>query len=261
MDPRDATLGKRLRSALYMTVLIVTVIPYSMGVVLWSWLPWPRRYWMILGWTGFAVWCGRWICGLQYEVRGRENLPDEPAIVMCKHQSAWETLFLTILLPRPLSYVYKRELHWAPFFGWALASLRMIHINRSRGSDAFEQVVEQGTRRLAEGTWIVIFPEGTRTAPGAPPRYKTGGARLAARTGATLIPIALNSGETWPRRSFVKMPGTITVSIGPPIRAEGRSAEELARLSEAWIEDEMHRIAPHRYASPAPAGQTQGSSA
>jgi 1-acyl-sn-glycerol-3-phosphate acyltransferase len=242
-----------LRSALYLTLLVVTVVPYAVGMLLCVWLPRNTRYWHATGWTRFAIWCGRVVCGMKWEVHGMENLPDGPVILLPKHQSAWETMWITTAMPRPLSFVYKRELHWVPFFGWALASLRMIHIDRSKGSDAFEQVVEQGSEQLRRGGWIVIFPEGTRRAPGAPPRYKTGGARLAVRTGAKIVPIALNSGELWPRKAFLKMPGTITVTIGPPIDPAGKTAEEVAAQVQDWIETEMHRLAPHRYLQEQPA--------
>ncbi len=256
MKTASAGAGAPLRSALYLLLLVASVAPYSLAVLAWSWVPQPRRYWLVTGWTRFAVFCARVVCGIRCEVRGRENLPDGPAIVLCKHQSAWETLWLTTAMPRPLTFVYKRELHYLPFFGWGIATLGMINIDRSRGSDAFEQVVEQGSACLARGWWIVIFPEGTRTAPGAQPHYKTGGARLAVRTLAPVVPIAVNSGELWPRKAFLKRPGTITVSIGPPIEPAGRSAGEVAALTEDWIESEMHRIAPHRYPSSvgAPAG-------
>ena len=125
-----------------------------------------------------------------------------------------------------------------------------ISIDRRKGQDAFEQVVEQGIERLGRGWWIVIFPEGTRTAPGSTRRYKTGGARLAVRTGAAAVPIAVNSGELWPRKAFIKRPGVITVSIGPPIDSHGKSAEEVGAAVEAWIETEMRRLAPHRYSGP-----------
>jgi 1-acyl-sn-glycerol-3-phosphate acyltransferase len=237
-----------LRSAVYFIVMTLTVAPYSIGTLLWAWLPRQRRYWMATGWTRLAVFCARVICGIDQRVLGRENLPEGPAILLCKHQSAWETLWLTTAMPRPLSFVYKRELHYLPFFGWGIATLGMINIDRKRGGDAFEQVVDQGARLLASGCWIVIFPEGTRTAPGATPRYKSGGVRLAVRTQTPVVPIALNSGELWPRRSFVKTPGTITVSIGPVIDPAGRTASEVASQVENWIESEMRRIAPHRYA-------------
>ncbi|MCS6944806.1 MAG: lysophospholipid acyltransferase family protein [Sutterellaceae bacterium] len=239
-----------LRSALYMTVLAVTVAPYAIGTLLWSWLPAPKRYYMATRWTKFAVWAGRVICGIRWHVEGWENLPNGPAILLSKHQSAWETLWLPSYMPRPLSFVYKRELHWVPFFGWGLATLGMINIDRAKGQDAFEQIVQQGAERLRDGWWIVIFPEGTRTPPGSSRRYKSGGARLSVRTGTPVVPIALNSGEVWPRRSFIKRPGTITVSIGKPIDPRGRSAEELAALVQSWIETEMRRIAPHRYSGP-----------
>jgi 1-acyl-sn-glycerol-3-phosphate acyltransferase len=242
-----ATVLLALRSAVYLLVLLLSVAPYSFLTLAWSWVPQPRRYWLVTGWTRFAVFSGRLICGIRCQVQGMENLPNGPAIVLCKHQSAWETLWLTTAMPRPLTFVYKRELNYLPFFGWGIATLGMINIDRSHGSSAFEQVVEQGTDRLARGWWIVIFPEGTRTAPGATPRYKTGGSRLAVRTAATIVPIAVNSGELWPRKAFLKLPGTITVSIGPPIDPAGKTAEVVAALIEGWIETEMHRIAPHRY--------------
>src|SRR5690606_35889901 len=130
-------------------------------------------------------------------------------------------------LPREVCYVFKRELLYLPFFGWGIALLDMIHIDRGRRADAFEQVVSQGTRKLAEGRWIIIFPEGTRTPAGSQGRYKSGGARLAVRTGAPVVPVAVSSGECWPRRAFVLRPGLITVSIGPLIPAAGRDADEV----------------------------------
>ncbi len=239
-----------LRSLAYVTFLFVTVVPWSF-VVLAGWLfPVHTRYLLCMRWTGMAVWGARVICGIKYQVKGRHNLPDGPAIVLPKHQSTWETFWLPNAMPRDLTFVYKRELNWMPFFGWGIASAQMISIDRSKGQDAFEQVVEQGKDRLGRGWWIVIFPEGTRTKPGATKRYKTGGARLAVRTGAWAVPIAVNSGELWPKGRFIKMPGTIQVSIGPAIDPSGRTAEEVAALVEAWIESEMRQLAPHRYSAP-----------
>jgi 1-acyl-sn-glycerol-3-phosphate acyltransferase len=240
----------RLRSALFLFVLVATVAPYAVGTILWSWLPQRSRYWMATGWTRLAIASARAICGIRYRVEGWENLPDGPAILLPKHQSAWETLWLPSVMPRRLSFVYKRELHWVPFFGWGLATLGMINIDRSKGQDAFEQVVQQGGEHLRDDWWIVIFPEGTRTPPGSLKRYKTGGPRLAVRTGTPVVPIALNSGEVWPRRAFIKRPGTVTVVIGKPIPTDGKSAEEVAALVESWIETEMRRLAPHRYRGP-----------
>jgi 1-acyl-sn-glycerol-3-phosphate acyltransferase len=239
-----------VRSALYLAFLVVTVIPYALAVIGWSWLPPPQRYWMVTGWPRIAIWGGRWLCGIRCRIEGWENLPDGPAILLPKHQSAWETLWLPAKMPRRLTFVYKRELHWVPFFGWALATIGMINIDRSKGQSAFEQVVEQGSAHLRDGWWIVVFPEGTRTPPGSTKRYKTGGVRLAVRTGTPVVPMAINSGELWPRKAFLKRPGTVTVSIGRPIATAGRSDRDVAVLVESWIETEMRRLAPHRYSAP-----------
>ena len=199
-----------------------------------GWLfPVHTRYMLCARYTKMAIWGARVICGIEWKIEGWDRLPDGPAILLPKHQSSWETLWLPSVMPRDLTFVYKRELNWLPFFGWGLASAQMISIDRRKGQDAFEQVVEQGIERLGRGWWIVIFPEGTRTAPGSTRRYKTGGARLAVRTGAAAVPIAVNSGELWPRKAFIKRPGVITVSIGPPIDSHGKSAEEVGAAVEA----------------------------
>jgi 1-acyl-sn-glycerol-3-phosphate acyltransferase len=239
-----------LRSAAYLLLLTVVVIPWSFVVLAAGVMPVATRYRLCAMWTRFAIQAARRVCGITWRVEGWENLPDGPAIVLPKHQSTWETFWLPSFLPRQLTFVYKRELHLVPFFGWALASLHMINIDRGRGQDAFEQVVAQGAEHLADGWWIVIFPEGTRTPPGSTRRYKSGGARLAVRTGTSVIPIAVNSGEVWPRRLFLKVPGEVTISIGPPISPDGLTAEQLNALVESWIETEMRRLAPHRYAGP-----------
>jgi 1-acyl-sn-glycerol-3-phosphate acyltransferase len=239
-----------LRSGLYLLVLTVTVIPWALVVLTAYVTPLATRYRLCTMWTRFAIVAARRICGIRWKVEGWDNLPDAPAILLPKHQSTWETFWLPSFLPHPLTFVYKRELHLVPFFGWAMASLHMINIDRSRGQDAFEQVVKQGTEHLRDGWWIVIFPEGTRTPPGSTRRYKTGGARLAVRTGTPVVPIAVNSGEVWPRRAFLKVPGEITISIGPAVSPEGRTAEQVSSLVESWIETEMRRLAPHRYSGP-----------
>ncbi|MCU0951415.1 MAG: 1-acyl-sn-glycerol-3-phosphate acyltransferase [Burkholderiaceae bacterium] len=254
----------RLRAILYVVVMTAAVAPWSF-VVLAAWvMPPTTRYRLCTMWTRLAIRMARLICGVTWRVEGWDNLPDGPAIVLAKHQSTstWETLWLPSFLPRRLSFVYKRELHWLPFFGWGLASLGMINIDRSRGQDAFEQVVTQGEEHLRDGWWIVIFPEGTRTAPGSTRRYKTGGARLAVRTGVPVLPIAVNSGEVWPRSLFIKRPGEVTVSIGPPIETRGKTADQVAAEVEQWIETEMRRLAPHRYSAPYPqANGTQATGA
>jgi 1-acyl-sn-glycerol-3-phosphate acyltransferase len=239
-----------LRFWLLYIYLFVTVTPWSFVVIASRLAPVHTRYWLCTLWTRSAIWAARVIGGIRWKVEGWNNLPDAPAIVLPKHQSTWETFWLPSFLPRDLTFVYKRELNQLPFFGWGIASTDMISIDRSKGQDAFEQVVEQGTDRLGRGWWIVIFPEGTRTPPGSNRRYKTGGARLAVRTGALALPIAVNSGECWRKRAWRIDPGLVTVSIGPPVDPHGLTAEEVARRVEAWIETEMRRLAPHRYAGP-----------
>jgi 1-acyl-sn-glycerol-3-phosphate acyltransferase len=214
----------------------------------WVFFPLHVRYRLTIMWPRMVIWSGRVLCGMRYQVKGMENLPDGPCILLSKHQSAWETLFYPCIMPRELCYVYKRELHYVPFFGWGIALLRMVHIDRSRGMDAFESVVRQGSQRLAEGRWIIMFPEGTRIPVGKAGRYKTGGPRLAIRLRVPVVPIAHNAGEVWPRNSFIKKPGLITVSVGPLIASEGLTPEELSDKVATWIENEMRRISPHAYA-------------
>lgn len=238
-----------LRSGLYLAFLILTVIPYAIACLLWALLPLPVRYRLTVGWARLAIWAAKVFCGVRWQILGKENLPDGPAVLLSKHQSTWETFFFPGYLPREVCYVYKKELHRIPFFGWGLALLRMIPIDRARGKDAFEQVVRVGGQRLKEGRWALLFPEGTRMAPGTEGRYKMGGALLATRTGAPVVPIAHNAGECWPRKSYMLRPGLITVSIGPLIPTQGRSAEEINAQVRDWIETEMRRLNPERYAA------------
>lgn len=237
-----------IRAVAFLAFQIVTVVPMAFLCLAIAPLPRPVRYRITIAWPRWQVVAARLILGIRWQVEGRQHLPDGPAILLSKHQSAWETLFYPSYMPRELCFVFKRELLWLPFFGWGIALLDMIHINRRKGSDAFEHVVRQGADKLAQGRWIIMFPEGTRTPVGGQGRYKSGGARLAIRTGAPVVPIAVNSGECWPRKAFIKRPGTITVSIGPPIASGGLSAEALNQAVERWIETEMRRISPERYA-------------
>lgn len=231
-----------IRATLYYLVLVISVIPYSFFTVLCAPLPRHWRYRLTVGWPRFAMYAARWICGVRWEVKGWENLPDGPGVILSKHQSAWETLFFPSSMPREVCFVYKRELHKIPFFGWGLALLKWIPIDRSKGKEAFAQVVKQGQERLDEGRWPILFPEGTRVAPGKMGRFKMGGALLAQRCNVPVIPVAHNAGDFWPRNSWRKQPGTITVSIGPVIPSEGLTAEELNQKVFEWIEDEMIQI-------------------
>ena len=193
---------------------------------------------------GFMGAC-RAILGIRYELQGRENISDNAVIYLAKHQSAWETIALQIWTP-PAVFVLKRELLYIPFFGWALWGLRMIWIDRSAGKAALDKIVTQGKKRLSEGLSIIIFPEGTRVAPGRMGKFKAGGARLAVRTGASVIPIAHNAGELWPRNAFLKKPGTITVRFGPAIDPTGLTDNELNDRVETWIREAMRELSPVR---------------
>lgn len=194
------------------------------------------------GWARFHLWLLQVMCGLDYVVEGTENIPREGAhISYWKHSSTWETLAQMLLLP-PQAWVLKREIMWIPLIGWATALLKPIAINRSAGHRAVNQVVEQGRQRLAEGLWVLIFPEGTRVAPGQTRKYGVSGALLASQTGALLVPIAHNAGDFWPRRGLLKKRGTIRVVIGPPIASKDRDPRELNAEAQGWIEGKMREI-------------------
>jgi 1-acyl-sn-glycerol-3-phosphate acyltransferase len=238
-----------LRSLLYMAWLIVTVVPYAVMVVILSiFLRGTPLYRFTMGWVHLSVWGARVICGVRSHISGMENLPDGPVVLLAKHQSAWETLALPLIMPRPLAYVFKRELLYVPFFGWALGRLDMVHIDRSKRTEAFGRVERQGGRILKQGNWIIMFPEGTRTARGEQGVYKTGGTRLAIATGAWVVPIAVTSARCWPRQAFIKTPGVVEMSIGKPISPEGRQPAEMMAEVELWIEAEMRRLDPQAYA-------------
>lgn len=231
-----------LRSLVFALLMLLATLVWAPLCLLCAPLPYNQRYAFTGCWNRFVIWAGKVVCGMRFQVKGWENLPDEPAIVLSKHQSAWETIFLLYAMPRPLVYVFKKELLYIPLFGWGLALLRMIPIDRSKTRDAFAQVIEKGKKRLAGGQWIIMFPEGTRSLVGKQGKYKSGGTRLAIETGAVIVPIALNAGECWPKNSFIKKPGLITVSIGKPIASKGRAPGELMQEVENWIESEMRVI-------------------
>ena len=219
-------------------LLVPTAGPFSFRLAAWFARTYAR---VMLRWVQASL-------GITYEVRGWENVPASPAIIMAKHQSAWETLFMQALLP-PQCWIVKRELLWLPFVGWSLYAIRCIAIDRRSGMTAREQVVAQGARRLAQGMWISIFPEGTRVPPGKRGRYGVGGGLLAARTGAPILPIAHNAGELWGRYAFRKRAGRVTVVIGPLIASEGRDAVSLTQETEAWIEGQMALITGKAHAA------------
>ena len=245
-----------VRSILFFLWMAVTVIPWGLAVVLVSpFLSARRLYWMCAGWLMVAVAGARHICGVRRRVQGMENLPtaqdrNAAVILASKHQSTWETFAFPTFMPHPLAYVFKRELLYIPFFGWAMSRLDMIHIDRSKRTEAWNRVAEQGRRLAAHGNWVIMFPEGTRIARGERGIYKTGAARLAQATGVPLVPIAVTSARCWPRKSFWLKPGIVAISIGKPIPVAGRAADDLMREIETWIENEMHRLDPQAYPSP-----------
>lgn len=187
--------------------------------------------------------------GIRPKVIGLENMPKEPCVILSKHQSAWETMTIQDYVPKGAYcvFVLKKELLRIPLMGWGLAAMKMISIDRGAGKNALDQVVVQGRERLQQGYYVIIFPEGTRVAPGQKKRYKPGGAYLATHVGCKVVPIAHNAGELWPRQAFLKKPGTVTISIGPAFDATGMTEAEVNQRTEEWIEGEMQRISPHRY--------------
>lgn len=235
-----------IRSALFLLLVSLLTIPFGILVSLATLFPMKARYAIIAAWRkGFMFLC-EFVVGIRYRVLGRENIPEKPAVILSKHQSAWETVGLQEIFP-PLVFVLKQSLLAIPFFGWGLAAMKMISINRSGRADALRQVVEQGRDRLSAGYWVVIFPEGTRVEPGHKRRHKPGGAHLAIQTGVPVVPVAHDAGEVWGKNAFLKSPGLITVSIGPAIESGGKTEAEISRQVESWIEAEMRRISPHRY--------------
>jgi len=246
-----------VRSLIHALWMLVTVVPW--GIIMCVNSLWKRGiplYWMAVTWLNWAIGGARVLLGIRTRVTGMENLPTDKlagCILLVKHQSTYETFLMPTLMPHPLAFVFKKELIYVPFFGWAMARLDMIHIDRSQRTQAFNKVVAQGRKLLAQGIWIIMFPEGTRIPRGQKGTYKSGGTRLAIATGAPVIPIAVSSAKCWPRKAFVKRPGLVDVSIGKPIPSEGRQPDEMMREVEAWIEAEMRKLDPEAY--PETAGQ------
>ena len=246
-----------IRSALHLLFMIVTVIPWATAVIIASpFLSNERVYWACQRWLKLQVDAGTCLMGIHNRVSGMGHLPADgdntPTVLLVKHQSTWETFTMAALMPRPLAYVFKRELLFIPFFGWVMGAMRMIYIDRSNGVQAFRKLVTQGKHQVGMGKWIIMFPEGTRTPRGQVGKYKSGGARLAVACGAQIIPVAVTSAKCWPKGSFVKKPGIVDVSIGPPISARGRDADDLNREVQHWIETEMRRLDPEAYVGQPP---------
>lgn len=245
-----------LRSLLVFVWIVLSVIPAGLLLLILSLFVNERRlwWWIAVPWLRGVIAVARHVGGVDYRVHGEENLPtadDMRRVVLCaKHQSTWETFFFPSMTPHPLAYVFKQELLRIPVFGWALGRLGMVHIDRSRRSEAWTRVARQGRKLMDEGKWVIMFPEGTRTERGSKGNYKSGATRLAVATGAWVIPIAVTSGRCWPRRTFSFLPGVIDVSIGTPVPTSDREPGELMDEVERWIEAEMRRLDPEAYRRP-----------
>jgi len=230
-----------VRSLTFLSILIFITPPYWMLVMVSGVLPRRARWYVIACWPRFATWLARYLLGIDYEVLGVENIPREPMVILSKHSSAWETIAFSEIFP-PHAYVIKRELLWIPFLGWGLALFSPIAINRANRKQAMRRLTECGRERFGQGFSIMIFPEGTRIPVGQKGNYRGGGAVLAVAIGASVLPVAHNAGVVWPRNSFLKYPGKVTVRIGKPIDTAGMSADQLIHKVETWIENEVQAL-------------------
>jgi 1-acyl-sn-glycerol-3-phosphate acyltransferase len=236
-----------LRSAIFLVGAFIVTCFFGVGVPLLGLFGHRPALWLAQLWAKCLLKWTEWACGIRYEIDGLQNVPATPTVIMAKHQSAWETLFIEASFPYQC-WIIKRELLWLPFVGWGLAAVRSIAIDRSSGMAARDQIVEQGAKRIAQGLWVTIFPEGTRVPVGRRGRYGIGGATLATRTGTPIMPIAHNAGEYWGRYAFRKHAGTVRVVIGTPIATKGRDAISVNREVEEWILGGMRRLDPERHA-------------
>ena len=235
----------------------ITVVPYTLAILLVRLFGASSRtrYRIARAWLKLSVDSAGVIMGIRTRITGMEHLPTQEkqgVVLLVKHQSTYETFLMPAIMPRPLAYVFKKELLRVPFFGWSIGSLDMIHIDRSQRAAAFNKVVQQGKRLMDQGVWVIMFPEGTRIPRGEKGKYRSGGTRLAIECGAPVIPIAVTSAKCWPRKAFIKKPGIVDISIGPAIPSVGRKPDELMREVEAWIEAEMVRLDPEAYPSGQP---------
>jgi len=230
-----------LRSLLFYLGQIISILVFApLGVIVFP-LKFETRYYLITRWTAFNLWWLKICCNVHYKVEGKENIPNEACIVMCNHQSAFETLALQLIFV-PQVWVLKRELLKIPIYGWGLASMQPIAIDRGSAIKSFRQIVEQGCERLKQNLWVIIFPEGTRVAPGEKGKYLPGGGLLAEKSGANIIPVAHNAGYLWPRNSMIKKPGLITFAIGSAINTHDKSAKQITTEVESWIENTLKTL-------------------
>ncbi len=244
-----------LRSLVFTVVAFGSVLVAAALLVLTFWAPQRFHSWLCFTWCSFAVWVARPICGIRVEIEGRENIPDEPCVVMLKHTSTFETYWHVTLFPKTV-WVLKKEMMSIPLIGWAISlALNPIAIDRSSGASAVKQVIRQGTARLAAGTWVSVFPEGTRMPPGETRTYGISGAALAREANVKILPVAHNADDFWGRVTSVKRPGVIRVRVGPLIDAAGQPPKETNLIVQQWIETQMHEISrayKDKYVQPPP---------
>ena len=222
--------------AFYLLLALMTVLWSSFGMIVGLLLPFNLRYRLInQAWAYQAIWLARWVAGVRYELIGRENIPEQPCVILAKHQSTWETFYFSALFS-PLSQVIKRELLRVPFWGWSMALLKPIAIDRGNPKAALKQLAALGSDRLNSGLWVLIFPEGTRVPYGQIGKFSRGGASLAVNAGLPVLPIAHNAGKCWPRDGWMKHPGTIQIVVGPPMYAEGTGTRAIAALNQRAFE-------------------------
>jgi 1-acyl-sn-glycerol-3-phosphate acyltransferase len=223
-------------SIIFTTFFFVWTFSYAIFfVIACSLLPFRHRFVLARVWARVLLTALKWTCRLDFRVEGSERLPAGNHIALWKHSSSWETLAMNVVFPRQV-WVLKRELLWIPVVGWGIRQLHAIAIDRKSGHSAVSQVVAQGRERIAEGDWVMVFPEGTRMPPGETRRYGVSGTLLAAETGRLIVPVAHNAGRYWPRRGLRKHPGTIRVVIGEPVPAAGRDIRQVNREIQEWVE-------------------------
>jgi 1-acyl-sn-glycerol-3-phosphate acyltransferase len=235
-----------LRTCLFYFLLSASAFLWcTLSVFVAPFLPFRARYrFVVQNWCRCATWLAKVVVGIRYEIKGLENIPEQPCVILAKHQSTWETFFLCGFF-EPLSQVVKRELLYVPFFGWAMAMLKPIAIDRSNPKAALKQLAKLGHKRLGQGAWVLVFPEGTRIPTGQIGKFSRGGASLAVNANLPVLPIAHNAGEFWPKLGWRKTPGTVQVIIGPPMYAEGTGPRAIAELNERafeWVSQAQREI-------------------
>ena len=237
-----------IRSILFQVYFFASVCFFALLIAVFAWIPYRMRFVFARLWGKSMLWVGRWVCGLRYQFEGLDNIPKDASVVLIKHSTVFEIYAQLVVFPAH-AWVLKRELKLIPMFGWGLAAMRPIAINRSAGHTAVTQVIEQGTKRLRDGIWVNIFPEGTRVPPGQTKKYGISGAALARNAGVMIVPVAHNAGDLWARRGLKKKPGLIRFVVGPPIDASKQSPKETNLLAQAWIETKMAEISPEAYSN------------